>query len=205
MILSGDEIKKEVGRGNIHINPYVEELVSVNSVDVRLGRLMFRPKDTWFRDIYAANDDDWEVVEPIPGTSIAKALPGWGKGIKDLEKHSGFILNGGSFQIGTTLEEIGTKYTPGLGNALVPKMFSKSTTGRQALTTAVCAGLGDIGYYKRWAMEVRVAPGPMIPVLVGTLIGQIVFEQATPNSEVLYKLILFILIRAHLYSYVYYQ
>jgi dCTP deaminase len=61
-------------------------------------------------------------------------------------------------------------------------MKARSTVGRQGLTVALCAGLGDVGYTSRWALEVRVVDYGDVPVAVGTPVAQVVFHTATPTD-----------------------
>ena len=60
-------------------------------------------------------------------------------------------------------------------------MKARSTVGRQGLTVALYAGLGDVGYASRWALEVRVDFGD-VPVAIGSPIAQVVFHTATATS-----------------------
>ena len=55
--------------------------------------------------------------------------------------------------------------------------------GRQGLTVALCAGLGDVGYCSKWALEVRLVGRSVVPLAVGTPIGQVVFHQGTPTAS----------------------
>ena len=62
-------------------------------------------------------------------------------------------------------------------------MKAKSTFGRQGLTVALC-GLGDVGYCSKWALEVRLVGRSVVPLAVGTPIGQVVFHKGTPTGSV---------------------
>ncbi|MFT4705820.1 MAG: dCTP deaminase, partial [Bradymonadia bacterium] len=91
----------------------------------------------------------------------------------------------GGFYLATSLEAIGTRADPNGREgqlAIVPEMKARSTVGRQGLTVALCAGLGDVGYASRWALEVRVVDYGDVPVAIGTPIAQVVFHTATATD-----------------------
>jgi dCTP deaminase len=93
-----------------------------------------------------------------------------------------FRMNPGEFYLATTLERIGSRALGPDRESIVPEMKSKSTFGRQGLTVALCAGLGDVGYHSRWALEVRLVGRSVVPLAVGTPIGQVVFHSGTRTS-----------------------
>jgi dCTP deaminase len=186
MILAHNAILKAISKKKILIEPFDESLVSVNSVDIRLGDKCWVLKHPFsktdysegVRDLYIDQREYWEECLPLIASDVRKKYPVWeGKGIHDDSKV--FVFMPGKFYLATTYEKIGT--TP--GSRLVPEMKSKSTFGRNGLSTALCAGLGDIGYASKWALEVRIVndTGP-IPVAVATPIGQVVFHKTTKDK-----------------------
>lgn len=194
MILTHEAIIKARIDGLIVIEPFDERLVSINSVDVRLGADMWQPsRSRAYRDLYNPKDSDWTKMETVALEQCREILGDitFGEGSLNSEDRL-FILKSGHFYLGTTLEKIGTKSmftTPEFrinGNemrAIVPKMKAKSTIGRQGLTVALCAGLGDVGYKSRWALEIRVTDDGDIPIAIGTPIGQVEFAEATPSEK----------------------
>jgi len=199
MKLSGEFIQELYELGVIVIDPYLPELVSVNSVDVRLGDTLFRLRDNdRVRDPYSRDDIDaeWEKqpLVPITCTNIVDSVP-----VYDTK---GFLLTPGRFYIATTLERIGSKYidwryecqgenrqhfrylAERFGDfQVIPNMAAKSTTGRHGLTVARCAGSGDVGYHSQWALEMTVERGGQLPLAVGTVIGQVLFDMCTHTSR----------------------
>lgn len=176
MILTKKRILEEHSCGMIHIDPFDPEMVSVNSVDVRLGPDMFalrRCRDLP-RDLFSDPRDGWDQIYPGPPPE-GHSLP------RDAE---GFLLRSGGFYLGTTLEEIGAKEPSPGKPAIVPKMHAKSTTGRLGLTVALCAGVGDVGYHSRWALEIRVVDCGDVFLPIGTVLAQVVFFYATECSQV---------------------
>lgn len=191
MILCREAILENYQAGRIVIEPFSEELVNMNSVDIRLGPDMYKMKGRYgMRDLYDPDDSIWEKVEPVSAWDIRhgtmdglQPLPGWAAGIVD-DSAQVFRLEPGEFYLATTLESIGSRPPAPGETALVPEMKSKSTFGRQGLTVALCAGLGDVGYCSRWALEVRLAGRSVVPLAVGTPIGQVVYHTASPTASV---------------------
>lgn len=183
MILTREAILAARKEGHIVIDPFEESLVSVNSVDVRLGREMWTLKNTSnLRDPYVAQDNLWECVEPKTVSYVRKYLkPSFADGVL-LPSDEVFLLSPGGFYLGTTLESIGTAHIPGSDKSVVAEMKAKSTFGRLGLTTALCAGLGDVGYTSQWALEIRVVSAGTIAVAVGTPVAQVVFYEGYPTD-----------------------
>jgi dCTP deaminase len=189
MILCREEILIAFEKGDIVIDPFDPSLVGPNSVDIRFGDRLYRMKSTvGLRDLYQPNDELWEEVHAIPAKQVREsgvdgllAAPCWGKGI--IPDHAAvFMLNPGEFYLATTYEKIGAIALGPDQEAIIPEMKAKSTFGRQGLTVALCAGLGDVGYCSRWALEVRLVGRSVVPLAVGTPIGQVVFHRGTPTA-----------------------
>lgn len=86
MILTGSEIKKQVGLKRIHINPFIEDHINPNSYNYRL------------------HEDILEIVDyPLD----AKRKPEFRK---TTIPESGFILRPGQLYLGSTVEEIGSDH-----------------------------------------------------------------------------------------------
>ena len=191
MILCREAILEAYEKGEIVIDPFDLRLVNPNSVDVRFGRHLYRMKSTYgIRDLYNPNDDLWEEVKPVPAAQIRAGgidgllpAPSWGDGVIP-DDADVFCLNPGEFYLATTYEAIGTRALSSDEPSLIPEMKAKSTFGRQGLTVALCAGLGDVGYCSKWALEVRLVGRSVVPLAVGTPIGQVVFHKGTPTASV---------------------
>lgn len=191
MILCKEAILENYERGKIVIEPFEMALVNPNSYDIRLGADLFRMKGRYGqRDLYRPDQTQWERIEPITAKEIREGAmdglppyPNWAEGVVP-DDCPVFRLEPGEFYLATTLEAIGSR-PPDPGEiAIVPEMKAKSTFGRQGLTVALCAGLGDVGYCSRWALEVRLAGRSVVPLAVGTPIGQVVFHNATPTETI---------------------
>jgi dCTP deaminase len=183
MILTREEIIK---RDEIVIEPWNDSLIGINSVDVRLGGDLWELQPLYkrskpYRDLYNPEDTAWVKVEPISAKNVRMGYKEWAVGIVPDDAEC-FILKGGSFYLATTLEKIGTK-PPSPGEpSIIPEMKAKSTIGRSGMTVSLCAGLGDVGFRSRWALEVRVTDDGPIPIAIGTPIGQVVFHLGTPTK-----------------------
>lgn len=54
-------------------------------------------------------------------------------------------------------------------------MRARSTLGRIGISVCLCAGLGDVGYFNRWTMEVRNHSHFVIPLVPGRRVAQLQF------------------------------
>jgi dCTP deaminase len=189
VILCKEAILENYNKGIIVIEPFEMALMNPNSYDIRLGPELYRMKGRYGqRDLYHPDDSQWERVTPVTAKDIREGgmdglppYPKWAEGVIP-DDCPVFRLEPGEFYLATTLESIGSR-PPAPGEvAIVPEMKAKSTFGRQGLTVALCAGLGDVGYCSRWALEVRLAGRSVVPLAVGTPIGQVVFHDASPTE-----------------------
>jgi len=183
-VLGTEAINSAIAGGEIIVDPFLPELVSINSVDVRLGPELYMlrgnsggaPK---INNLYDPPEDRYILLEPlrvygssehtdlhIEGDNVFTSAPVCPRG----EHVPGWILNPG-FHLGSTIEAIGTSAESGL----IPDMNAKSTMGRNGLTVARCAGRGDVGYAARWTLGIHVT----VPTLlcVGTVVGQVRFTR----------------------------
>ena len=86
MILTGEEIKKQVGLGRIHISPFIEENLNPNSYNFRLGnKLKVYKKDL----LDPAIENEFEEI----------IIP-----------EDGFILEPNQLYLGHTIEEMGSDF-----------------------------------------------------------------------------------------------
>lgn len=191
MILTREEILRHP---KIVIEPRNEELISINSVDVRLGPDMWRfqtdkPRRypftfynrNQYRDLYVPEDRLLQRCSTVKASQVRERYVNWAKGVVPDDANC-FILKSGKFYLATTLEKIGALPPEPGHNSIVPEMKAKSTVGRQGLTVALCAGLGDVGFKSKWLLEVRVTDDGDVPIAIGTPIAQVVFHLATPTE-----------------------
>lgn len=180
MILCKEAIIEAYNAGRIVIDPFEKDLVGINSVDVRLGNDVWELTGTEPRDLYSNDTSRWRKMEPVKAGALRQLYPNFGLNVLEDEDDC-YIFRSGGFYLATTLEAIGTRAIEDQ-EAIVPEMKARSTVGRQGLTVALCAGLGDVGYSSRWALEVRVVHSGDIVLAVGTPIAQVVFHTATQTQ-----------------------
>lgn len=124
-ILTGEEIKKEVAAGNIHISPYEEANVQPASIDLCLGAGVL---------VYNHGDEPLDPKKPLSTHFIA---------IHDL----GYTLYPGVLYLMHTLERVHTdKY--------VSVLDGKSSIGRLGVVVHLTAGYGDPGFDGQYTLEV---------------------------------------------------
>lgn len=91
---------------------------------------------------------------------------------------SGLVLYPGRLYIASTVEKTGSmKY--------VPVLHGRSSAGRLGLSCHTQAGLGDIGWFGQWTLEITV----VLPVRIypEMSICQVVFEEVTGETELTYR------------------
>lgn len=154
MILSKNEILKQIEKGNILTSYNNPDMVKNQSIDVRLGRWILtvqpifdRIAGEWF------SSDQWVDLDE----GELQLLPG-------------------VFYLAHTEEFIGTK----AGSNMLPSFKLKSSAGRQGIMHTL-AGHGDVGFCGRWAMEFTVSVPLKISRF--TSIGQIYFQHTTESGD----------------------
>lgn len=177
MILGRKAILERIASGDIHIKSDLPVRVNPNSVNVRLGKEMFT-LDAHPSEV--RNLHEKQRYAPVPTYTKETFLTespynvvadGFVDTLREGVEY--FLLMPGTLYIGTTHEEIGTT----VNSNLTTLMKARSTAGRLGFTVALCAGVGDIGYRSRWALEIRLpATSSPVVIAVGTEVGQIVFE-----------------------------
>lgn len=126
MILTGEEIKRQVRLGNIYINPFSEDLVNPNSYNYRLGQEIL--------------EIDEKIIDPKKQYKSRRII---------LDKNTGFVLQPNKLYLGSTYEEIGSdKFTTIL--------IGRSSVGRLGLFLQITADLGHIGTKHCWTLELKV-------------------------------------------------
>lgn len=171
MILTKKAILQYIDSGHIVSPP---ELVQENSVNVRLGEDIWRCDESLV--LYNLHASDRRYIKGEPSVSrLYQNGVGPDENTVDVR---GFWLMPNRVYIGTTMDEHGTRLL-GDGIAFVPEMRARSTTGRHGLTVALCAGIGDVGYAGRWALEIVNNGARPVFVAIGTEIGQVVYHTAT--------------------------
>jgi len=126
MILTGEEIKRQVKLGNIHINPFCEKFLNPNSYNYRLGPELLEVED--------------KIIDPRIPYKTRKII---------IDSQKGFMLKPHRLYLGRTYEEIGSK-------EFVTILIGRSSVGRLGLFLQITADLGHIGCKHCWTLELRV-------------------------------------------------
>lgn len=186
MALSDINIFKGIENGEIFIHPYNEEDVGSASVDVRLGinyfeaqNIIHNPDEPVFYNIYSAADVHkvWgEKKRGIPATVYKRMYPhaDWSKIWDDdmiimLAPHANLLCH--------TQEFIGAKINS------TTMMKARSSIGRSLINVCQCAGMGDVGFFNLWVMEIYNRDNYYIPLVVGRRCAQIVFLETGPTKK----------------------
>lgn len=114
MILTGAEIRAQILSGHIFCDPFCSDHINPNSIDLTLSDRILRYRS--------------EVLDPHLESDVDEII------IPD----DGLLMPAGSFCLGCSVEQIGSKY-------FVPLLHGKSSTARAGLFVHVTADLIDIG------------------------------------------------------------
>ena len=139
----------------------ISNLVSSNSVDVRLGRHFFKcePQDILITEVDSLIGENVEVED--------------------------YQLIRGEYVLGVTMEAIQCNhplYIQGRDRYFAPMYDGRSTCGRLGLTSHMTAGFGDYGFKNPFTLELQ-SNWHTITLMPGMRIGQISFvevEQPLP-------------------------
>jgi len=162
VVLSDRDIKEELAKGRIIIQPLDPSCIQPASVDIHLDRkiLVFRNSRRPYIDLRQEMEDLTELEEiPHPDP---------------------FILHPGEFVLGSTLEFIG------LPDDLVARLEGKSSLGRIGLLIHSTAGYVDPGWRGHLTLELSNVSSLPVTLYYGMKIGQISFLRLTAPAERLY-------------------
>jgi dCTP deaminase len=156
MILVDWQILDRIARGFIRVDPFDQNLVQPNSLDIRLGRHF-----VWYRE----ND---EVIDPYRKETVTD-------GVEEMYADS-ILLQPGKFVLGETLECIG------LPDNIVATIEGKSSIARLGVGLHQTGGWIDAGFRGTITLEMSNANQRPVRLYTGMPIGQLVFyttERAT--------------------------
>ncbi len=159
MVLSDRDIKAELEKGRILIEPLDLADIQPASVDVRLGsnfRIFINSRHT-FIDPRHAQPDLTETINVPEGEA--------------------FVLHPGQFALGTTLERVA------LPDDVLGKLEGKSTLGRLGLMIHSTAGYVDPGWDGELTLELSNVATLPIMLWPGMRIGQLSFERMSSPVE----------------------
>jgi dCTP deaminase len=160
MLLSDRDIKSEIDKGRVVLEPYDLNMIQPSSVDVRLDRL-FR---TFENHKYAHIDPAENQPELTREVAVEGIDP--------------FILHPGEFVLGSTYEVIS------LPDDIAGRLEGKSSLGRLGLLTHSTAGFIDPGFSGHVTLELSNVATLPIKLWPGMKIGQLcLFRLESPAQH----------------------
>ena len=159
MLLSDKDIKLEIEKGRVVLEPYDPNMIQPSSVDVRLDRI-FR---TFENHKYAHIDPSENQPELTREVETVGAEP--------------FILHPGEFVLGSTYEVIT------LPDDIAGRLEGKSSLGRLGLLTHSTAGFIDPGFSGHVTLELSNVATLPIKLWPGMKIGQLCLFRLSSPAE----------------------
>jgi len=187
-LLSKPAILREMEAGNILIDPFNPDHLRPNSYDLTLGEWIWREQPT--AGLVGPVGSGLNAIYNYYSKKHVKRL--WTKEralyAKDLlmkedfrngriegigPKDKVFFIHPGESILAHTNEFVG-----GRGNTITSQLFARSSAGRNFLEVCRCAGMGDVGYYNRWTLEIQNnSKYHSLPLIVGRRYAQVAFQQ----------------------------
>jgi len=174
-ILGNKAIKKFLEEGEIIIEPFNEKNLGTNSYDVTVGEWYFeeQSRHEWESPIYNIYSEEnvkrvWgEPKRAIP-YKIYKEKGIYLENIRDDELV--ILLPPKRTILNHTQEFIGAR------THITTMMKCRSSLGRNFIESNKCSGLGDVGYFNRYTMEItNNSTQYTIPLIVSRRVAQILF------------------------------
>ena len=159
MLLSDRDIRIEVDKGRIVLDPYDEEMIQPSSVDIRLDR--------YFR---VFENHRYPHIDPsLDQPDLTRAVEPNGE--------EPFILHPGEFVLGSTYEMVT------LPDDVAARLEGKSSLGRLGLLTHSTAGFIDPGFSGHVTLELSNVATLPIKLWPGMKIGQFCFFRLSSPAD----------------------
>ena len=165
MILSGNEILKEIENKNIVIEPFNENQLNPNSYNLKLSDELL-VYDVSYHSNMIKKDGIFApgpitMMEPIDMLAENK--------VRTIQiPREGLTIYPGILYLGRTVEYTEThKY--------LPCLEGRSSIGRLGMNVHICAGFGDVGFKGTWTLEISCTQ-PLI-IYPFTEICQIYYQE----------------------------
>lgn len=164
-MLSSTDILEEIKNENIVITPFTRQHLNNCSYDLTLGE-NYAYVSTKRRGNRAYNP--FEDRDQYMWT------------LEKMERDE-LILQPDHSILGHSQEFVGS------WGKITTKLQARSTIGRYNISVCLCAGMGDVGYFNRWTLEIK-NHGPLpITLKKGMRIAQILFEECRSPPVEEYK------------------
>jgi dCTP deaminase len=160
VLLSDQDLRKEVESGRLALDPFDVEMLQPSSIDVRLDRFFRVFNNTKYTHIDPSQQQD-EL------TSLVETPEG-----------EQFVLHPGEFVLGSTFEMVT------LPDDLAGRLEGKSSLGRLGLLTHSTAGFIDPGFSGHITLELSNVANLPITLHPGMKIGQLcLFKLSSPAEH----------------------
>lgn len=156
-MLTGEEIIRQIRKGEITIDPFHINHVGPNSVDLTLA-----PTLMCYEDLVL------DMKSP-PATQEIKIHP-----------EEGYVIQPNVGYLGVTQE------IAGCSSKFVPFIDGRSSIGRLFIDVHATAGRGDRGFVNRWTLEITAKAKP-VRIYPGVRIAQIYFFEAQGDCARMYQ------------------
>jgi dCTP deaminase len=159
VLLSDRDIRIELDKGRVVVEPYDDSMLQPSSIDFRL--------DKYFR---VFENHRYPHIDPAADQSDLTRMV-------ESEGEEPFILHPGEFVLGSTLEVVT------LPDDLAARVEGKSSLGRLGLLTHATAGFVDPGFSGHVTLELANVATLPIKLYPGMKIGQLCFFRLSSPAE----------------------
>ena len=159
MLLSDRDIRDEIERERIRLDPLEMGMLQPSSIDVRLDR--------YFR---LFDNHKYPFIDPaIDQPELTRLI--------EVDPNEAFVLHPGEFVLGATYEQVG------LPDDIAARLEGKSSLGRLGLLTHSTAGFIDPGFLGHVTLELSNVATLPIKLWPGMKIGQLCFFRLSSPAE----------------------
>lgn len=170
-ILLRNEIIHGVNSGKILLDPYNVGFVGPNSVDVTLNKTL----KTYTPLKIVDSSYGYKMIVPYGDTFDRKPLDmAENNQTYEIEiPEDGVVLLPGILYLGMTNEAAGSDH-------YVPMYEGRSSLARLGIQSHISAGFGDIGFDKKWTLEITVVHP--VRIYPNSRIGQVYFHEVNQDA-----------------------
>jgi dCTP deaminase len=179
MILTSDEILKNIKSGHVVLEPFTIEQLNPNSYDLRLSnKLLVQTRNEFVmqgQQDFVLNDCHCKPISQYfyyidsmkPNATVEIIIP-----------EDGYILVPGVLYLGCTVEYTET-------HDFVPTIEGKSSIGRLGIDIHKTAGFGDLGFCGQWTLEITVVQP--VKIYPNMKIAQIIYNSVLGDVTKTYQ------------------
>ncbi|GLY26969.1 dCTP deaminase [Kineosporia sp. NBRC 101731] len=159
MLLSDRDIRSEIEKERIGIDPFEASMIQPSSIDVRIDRY-FRLFDNHKYPVIDPSEEQPELTHQV-----------------EVPQDEAFVLHPGEFVLASTYEKVT------LPDDVAARLEGKSSLGRLGLLTHSTAGFIDPGFSGHVTLELSNVATLPIKIWAGMKIGQLCFFRLTSAAE----------------------